>query len=280
MHITRAAATAAEAHKRQQRIAAAGTLRGRRVEGVAIEHGGAFGPKLETICTKLWEFVHTPGTVHGWQISTTSRAMPLTRVYDSPTFTAPRITDFFVQRISNVARKQMIFARVKCTDRMLRNSPFAHANGMTSRPNDRALFRDQHSRPNTEAHNRASPGGRASPPQTFDTKWFQHSGARPTHARTTRTTFAPPGMSSTSARNMAATHDAAVDAMRERAPTSADTADPHATPTPTTASQTNEDNTAPVTITHDTFNTYENGTQSTTTSQRKDKTDVCNETRD
>jgi hypothetical protein len=53
MYITRAAASAAEEHKRQQRVAAAGTLRGRRVEGIAIEHGGAFGPKLETICTKL-----------------------------------------------------------------------------------------------------------------------------------------------------------------------------------------------------------------------------------
>jgi hypothetical protein len=61
--------------------------------------------KLETICTKLWEFVHTPGTVHGWQISKTSRAMPLTRVYDSPTFTAPRLTDFHVTA-ANQQRRQ------------------------------------------------------------------------------------------------------------------------------------------------------------------------------
>jgi hypothetical protein len=250
------------------------------VEGVAIEHGGAFGPKLETICTKLWEFVHTPGTVHGWQISKTSRAMPLTRVYDSPTFTAPRLTDFHVQRISNVARKQMIFARVKCTDRMQRNSPFTHANGMTSRPNDRALFRDQHSRPNTEAHNHTHPRGHASTPSTFDSQWLRHSGARPTRTHPPRTTFDVPGVSSTTTRNMAAAHDATVDAMGERAPAPPYTPASHATPPPTTAPQTNADTTTPVTITRDIFNTYENGTQSTTTSHSKDEADVCDATRD
>lgn len=121
--------------------------------GIAMEHGGAYGPALAALLKRMWQYVKNPGRANRtWTLLVTS-AMPLDKEYDNPLWTAPALTEFHVQRISNTARLQTIDARRKCADR-LNNGIF----GGVERP---------HARPPAGPHGRhpaPAPAAAAAPP--------------------------------------------------------------------------------------------------------------------
>ena len=116
--------TAAAAKEAERRKVAFGRdypecrQRGIAYEGIAMEHDGAIGPALADLLKQLWQHVKNPGRANReWTLKATS-AMPLDQAYDNPLWTNPGLTEFWLGRISTVARQATIDARRRCAERM------------------------------------------------------------------------------------------------------------------------------------------------------------------